>query len=264
MKDGTYITIQSWMRTELDLKGNDLIVYAIIFGFSQTENQRFTGNLQYLADWCGATKQGILKNIKNLLDRGLIEKNEEVKNNIKFVEYYVTKFNTPLNKVAYPIKQSLTNNIYNNKDNKSISKEILQPAGCFKLSSKKPIVKKPNLFTKCSDLIDSYTKNPALHESLVNYLRVRLEMKDKPLYFNSWKGLLNKLDREFAEDEKVAVVNQSIERGYASFFPLMKSGAGSKLKESGSRHVKSFTEEDYERETEFHEECSKKGLPTQF
>ena len=99
MKDGTYITIQSWMRTELDLKGNDLIVYAIIFGFSQTENTRFTGSLQYLADWCGATKQGVLKNIKNLLDRGLIEKNEEFKNGVKFVEYYATKLNTPLNKV---------------------------------------------------------------------------------------------------------------------------------------------------------------------
>ena len=46
-----YITIQGWMRTELELKGNDLMVYAIIYGFSQSESNRFTGSLQYLADW---------------------------------------------------------------------------------------------------------------------------------------------------------------------------------------------------------------------
>ena len=80
------------MRTELELKGNDLMVYAIIYGFSQTENQKFTGSLQYLADWCGATKQGIMKNLKNLIDAGLIIKEERTENNVKFVSYYTTEF----------------------------------------------------------------------------------------------------------------------------------------------------------------------------
>ena len=63
-----FVTIQGWMRTELNLKGNELIVYAVIYGFSQTEEQWYTGSLQYLADWCGATKQGVLKNLKSLTD----------------------------------------------------------------------------------------------------------------------------------------------------------------------------------------------------
>ena len=62
MQDLAYINIQAWMRTELDLKGNDLLVYAIIYGFSQDGDSKFSGSLQYLADWCGCTKQGILKN----------------------------------------------------------------------------------------------------------------------------------------------------------------------------------------------------------
>ena len=94
-----FINIQGWMRTELDLKGNELLVYAIIYGFSQTENQKFTGSLQYLADWCGATKQGVLKNLKSLLDKGFLEKNEVSKNGVKFVEYYSTKLNGVFNKV---------------------------------------------------------------------------------------------------------------------------------------------------------------------
>ena len=47
-----YITIQGFMRTELHLTGNDLLVYAIIYGVSQDGESKFSGSLQYLADWC--------------------------------------------------------------------------------------------------------------------------------------------------------------------------------------------------------------------
>lgn len=262
INENCYFVVHSWMTNELGLRTAERDVFAVIYGFSQDGSSDFHGSLSYLSNITGYSRNSVCSALKSLAEKGFIKKEEQTVNNIKYCSY--TSSLDGIQVACMGIQGTCMNNKEIKKENKSISKEILQPEPSFKLSSKKPIVKKPNLFTKCSDLIDSYTKNPALHESLVNYLRVRLEMKDKPLYFNSWKGLLNKLDREFAEDEKVAVVNQSIERGYASFFPLMKGGAGSKLKESGSRHVKSFTEEDYERETEFHEECSKKGLPTQF
>lgn len=94
VKDENFIVIQGWMRTELNLKGNELLVYAIIYGFSQTENQFFTGSLRYLAEWTGSTKQGILKNLKSLVDKGLIQKEEYYKNNVKFVKYHATELNT--------------------------------------------------------------------------------------------------------------------------------------------------------------------------
>ena len=43
VSDNNYINIQGWMVSKLNLKGNDLLIYAIIYGFSQTNNQRFTG-----------------------------------------------------------------------------------------------------------------------------------------------------------------------------------------------------------------------------
>ena len=61
-----YIVIQGWMINELKLKGNELMVYAIIYGFSQLESQKFTGSLQYLADWTNSTKQGVQKSLKKL------------------------------------------------------------------------------------------------------------------------------------------------------------------------------------------------------
>lgn len=111
MKSEQYVCIQGWMRTELGLKGNDLLVYAIIYGFSQTDSQKYTGSLGYLAEWCGATKQGIIGNLKRLLDQGIIGRSEKYVNGVKFVEYYSTKFNGVFNSVEQGIKDSLPNNI---------------------------------------------------------------------------------------------------------------------------------------------------------
>ena len=129
VKDKNYVVIQGWMVNKLKLKGNELLVYALIYGFSQSENQKYAGSLQYLADWTNSTKQGVLKNLKLLVEKGFIQKEERMINGIKFCEYYATEFNGVLNKVEWGIKQSLTggikqsltnnidiNNIEDNKD----------------------------------------------------------------------------------------------------------------------------------------------------
>lgn len=111
VKNENYIHIGGWMINELHLKGNELLVYACIFGFSQTENQSFTGSLKYLADWANCTKQGILKNLKSLLEKGLITKKEYEKNGVKFCEYRAMEFNGIKHSLTDSIKQSLPNNI---------------------------------------------------------------------------------------------------------------------------------------------------------
>lgn len=51
VKKENFVCIQGWMISELHLKGNDLLVYAIIYGYSQDGSSCFSGGLQYLADW---------------------------------------------------------------------------------------------------------------------------------------------------------------------------------------------------------------------
>ena len=239
MQENTYVVIQSWMVTDLKLSGNDLMVYAIIYGFSQDGESRFTGSLQYLADWCNATKSGIQKNLKNLVDAGLVEKYESFKNNIKFCEYSCI----PYNKVAYPIQQSCTNNIDNNiKENtkiindfsstqdddcssKGYSKEELKNeflGSVKKTTRRRNVIRKPTLFDKCVDEIDKYTDLPVLREKLIQFLKIRLDVKDKPLGLESWKGMLDKLDQAVAEcnREYVDVVQQSIDKCWLSFYPI--------------------------------------------
>lgn len=124
IKDGNYILIQSFMVKDLGLKGNELLVYAIIYGFSQAEEQTFSGSRQYLADWTNSTKQGIDKNLKSLLDKGLIQKRAVNQRGVNLVDYYTTELSGVDNKVYRGGQLSCPNNIEDNiADNKEIIKE---------------------------------------------------------------------------------------------------------------------------------------------
>lgn len=73
LKRDNYINIQAWMITELGLTGNDLMVYAIIYGFSQDNGSVFSGTRSYLAEWCGTSERSVQRNINNLIAKGFIE-----------------------------------------------------------------------------------------------------------------------------------------------------------------------------------------------
>lgn len=86
-----YVVIQGWMVTDLKLKGNELLIYACIFGFSQTDEQAFNGSRQYLADWTNSSKQSVTKCLKSLVDKGYIAKEDRIINGVKFCSYRATK-----------------------------------------------------------------------------------------------------------------------------------------------------------------------------
>ena len=59
-----YIVILPWMREDLDLKGNELLVYALIHGFSQESQGCFFGSLDYVAKACGCTTKTAMNTLK--------------------------------------------------------------------------------------------------------------------------------------------------------------------------------------------------------
>ena len=128
ISDGTYITIQGWMRTELKLSGNELIVYAIIYGFSQNKQGEFTGSAQYLADWVGCTRRTVMTILNKLVEAKLISKTEIIlNNNEKRVSYQaergcektshgVKNFHRGCEKISHNININNNNNNNNNRD----------------------------------------------------------------------------------------------------------------------------------------------------
>ncbi|MEW7221949.1 helix-turn-helix domain-containing protein [Elizabethkingia anophelis] len=87
IKNTNFIQISGWMINELELTGVRLLVYAIIYGFSQDGKNQFTGNLKYLCEFTGATKPTVIKIIKSLLDESLIIKDENYVNGQSMPRY---------------------------------------------------------------------------------------------------------------------------------------------------------------------------------
>lgn len=267
VKGENHIVIHGWMRTELGLKGNELLVYAIIYGFSQDDESRFYGSQQYLADWCGCEKRSIQNILNNLTDRGLLTKYEEYRNNVKYCQYVANfttteifsppteKISPPTEKSSVATEKSAVNNIVNSIDynignsSKNIEssqvhdefeghaysvKELADtPEREFLGSSRRRSTptkpKRQPLILKCRNEIYLYTQDLVLTDLLTKYLDMRMAMKDKPIYtVDQWIAILNKLSDIIEQNPGMSyedVVRQSIERGYASFFPVSKGGA---------------------------------------
>lgn len=81
--DKDCIYIEDWMLNKLNLKGNELIVYAVI-----NSHIRFQEPIQYIADWTGTSKRAVFNILKRLLDKGLIKKEERYDHGIKLIDYY--------------------------------------------------------------------------------------------------------------------------------------------------------------------------------
>ncbi len=82
-----YVNIQGWMVSEIGLSGNELLVYAIIYGFSQDGEGEFTGSLRYLMDWTGASKNTVMRALVSLEEKGLISKQKITTNGVVLCKY---------------------------------------------------------------------------------------------------------------------------------------------------------------------------------
>lgn len=74
IKSDSFVLIQGWMVSDLKLKGLDLLIFAIVYSFSQDPLSSFTGSISYLMEWTNASSLGVRKSLKSLLDQGLITK----------------------------------------------------------------------------------------------------------------------------------------------------------------------------------------------
>ena len=88
---GWFITIQQEMRDHLGLKGNELIVFAFINGYSQEGQGCYYGGLANLQRVCGiASRQTAIDILKSLMAKGYIVKTEQLFNGVKMISYSVS------------------------------------------------------------------------------------------------------------------------------------------------------------------------------
>ena len=78
-KDG-YVVVQPWMVTDYNLNGNKLLIYALIWGFSQDEQSCFYGSVSYIVDYFKLSKRAVLNLLGELEKDSLIRKWSETVN----------------------------------------------------------------------------------------------------------------------------------------------------------------------------------------
>ena len=204
IKDENYVVIQGWFRTKLGLCGNELNAFAVIYGFSQTDDTEFTGGLQYIADWCGCSYRTAVTIVQSLVDKGLIIKTETLKNGVKFCSYRAMCKNfIGCEKISHGGSEKIShNNIVNNNIQKETSKE------------------------SC-DLVDEYIKSDSVKEAIKLWLDYKKERKDKKYTETGFRMLLGKLKKEvegYGEQYVIDEIKNSIEKGYMGIYPSKEYG----------------------------------------
>lgn len=88
------VVLCDWMNSRLQLSGDELIVYAIIHGFSQDGEGKFFGSREYIARWIGKSKQTAGRVLKRLTDIGLLQKKViySDRNKVNMICQYWTTF----------------------------------------------------------------------------------------------------------------------------------------------------------------------------
>lgn len=72
--EGSYIVIQEFMCRDLKLSGNELVVYAVVHGFSQDGKSYFYGGAKYISEKYNITERTVYSILDNLTKQGLLLK----------------------------------------------------------------------------------------------------------------------------------------------------------------------------------------------
>ena len=203
-----YIVIQDWMISDLQLRGNELLTYALIYGFSQDGESEFKGSLKYISSFLGVSKSTAQRNLENLANRGVIEKRVEEISGVKFNRYIarekaeppIVKTSTGCSQNGYGgvVKMGTNNtNIYNTNNNTSNNaKDKGAPA--------------------------RYFEDEELNNKFLEFLSMRKKIRKPVRTDRALKALLKKLHELSGGDVGLMkqIIDQSLDKEWLGLFEL--------------------------------------------
>lgn len=239
-KDTNYILIQGWMTNRLKLKGNDLLCYAIIYGFTQKDGETYHGGVDYLAQACNASGRTIISTLNKLTEKDLISKDSTVVQGVRYANYTcntdkipkiedsensshgenfspttdVKKLHIQGEKTSHQQVKKLhiegENSSHNNKYKEGINK------------SNKEERKKEAMKSSYKIIIDEFTDSDVMKDTIYEFIKMRKLIK-APMTDKALKDMLSKLKRiGRTEAEQLEILNNSIMNSWKGVFPLKK------------------------------------------
>ena len=183
------------MITALHLKGCELLVYAVVFGYSQKGAGCYFGSAAALAESLGVSRQTIVSTFKSLTERGLLIKTDD--------------YHAGVHTCAYAVNLDLSNNFTGCQETLQGCKEILQGG------SQKTLHNNKSIDNKIDNIIPPY--------NTPQFIEIWKTLCRQP----KWRGksrdaIQAQADylRGFSEDTAIKMMQNSIRNGWQGLFPL--------------------------------------------
>ena len=209
MKASNYIQIQGWMVSDLGLRGNHLLTYALIYGFSQDGKSQFTGSKKYITKWLNCSRSTVIKVLKDLTEKELL-----VKENITINGVIYNKYSAKIlckegsTEIEPPVQ-----NIYE---------------GSIKEGTGGSTVSAPN-----NTIINNTNyKGSSEKDFLEDWNKYRKEHLGKPSYLNK----LTRDEREYLRDLLTDYSREDIRCGLIGLFKQKKMPNGNTTMQSSPKH----------------------------
>lgn len=203
IRDENYITIQGWMRNILGLKGNELLVFSLIYGFSQDGVSEFRGSIKYIQEWTGASKNTVLKSLNSLVTSGLIIKRDIVlTENLKMCAYKVSD-----------------ESMYKMKHHNCTGGAEIEPGRCKNCTGGGAEIEPNNNINNTNDInkkredqILSFGFGESLNDTIRDWLEYKKEKKQdyKPTGFVNLLKQIGEKTREYGEAAVVECIKESM------------------------------------------------------
>lgn len=87
MENNRFIIIMGWMMTSLGLSGNDLLCYALIYGYSQDRQGAYFGSLSHTAEALNISRRAVVDVLERLVARGAIRRKYVVMDGVQRCMY---------------------------------------------------------------------------------------------------------------------------------------------------------------------------------
>jgi hypothetical protein len=192
MKKESFVTLRPFMITDLELKGAELIIFAIIYGLN-VQDHSFNGSVQYLMDWTRGSRSHTLASLKSLMDKGYIVKEERWDEYKKYCTYNVADY------ILSENKNVMSENQTGSSEN--------QTDGCLKIrpnnieanniddkkDNKRKNTKKESFVPPTLEEVETYVKEKGLSVSpsgFYNYFTEGNWIDSKGNKVKSWKQKL--------------------------------------------------------------------------
>lgn len=265
VKDNNFIAIQGWMRTKLNLKGNELLIYALIYGFSQDGESRFKGSRKYIADWCGCSLNTVDRTLNSLVSKGLIAKYPHIDDNgSRLVDYaaILTAIpSTPVQATVQAPTPTRTPAPAQDPWDNATGTTTKQSQPTIVNPEPEPQPKKTRKTNSFDDIINAYTNDPQTKDLLGAWLQNR-KAKRAAMTNRAIQGCIDKLDK-CAQESRMSVndyLDEVVCRGWSAFFPIenyRNNGYQQKPRQQSQQPHWDLTEEELRRQKEADDEWLK-------